>query len=47
MDGLIKKEKREKKLMDIDNSVVIVGGRGGEGGYGYINGDGRRLDLGL
>lgn len=30
VDGLSKKEKeREKKLIDLDNSMLIVGGRGG------------------
>ena len=37
--GLSKKREREKIIMDIDYSVVIAGGRWGEGG-------GRRLDLG-
>ena len=45
MEGLSKKE---KELMDIDNSVVTAGEGGGElDGEGMgINGDGRRLDLG-
>ena len=43
-------EKKRKKLMDMDNSVVIASGEGRwkevEEGKGGINGDGRRLDLG-
>ena len=46
--GLSKGKKKE--LMDKDNSMVIVRGKGGGGeereGKGGINADGRRLDLG-
>ena len=28
VEGLSKKEKKEKKLMDTDSSMVIAGGRG-------------------
>ena len=41
--------KETEELMDTDNSMVIVWEKGlGEGGKGYggINGDGQRLDLG-
>ena len=38
MEGLSKKE---KGLMDMDNGVVIAGGRGG-GRKGTIKGDGRK-----
>ena len=41
-----KRRKKEKKIMDRDNSVVIAWGRGGGREYRGINGDGRRLDLG-
>ena len=43
------KREREHVLMDMDNSVVIVGGwkeGGGEEGLGVINDDGWRLHLG-
>ena len=42
VDGLSKKE---KELMDMDTSVVIVEGRGEGGGirgYGGINGNGKK-----
>lgn len=39
-DGMRKKREREKELMGRDNSVVILGGRGGCGcGGGRYSGD--------
>ena len=46
--GIEKREKREKKFMDSDNSVVIAGGAEGWGkveGGGGIKGDARRPNL--
>ena len=42
------KKKNNNKITDTDNSMITRGKWGGRGlrGYGAINGDGRRLDLG-
>lgn len=42
LEGLSKKQRKKKKLMDTDNSVVTAAGRGvGKSGgvYGTINGE--------
>ena len=46
--GIEQKRKERKKLINMDNSVVIAGRAAGEVEEGIrgINGDGRRLDLG-
>ena len=44
--GGIEQKKREKTLVQ-DNSMVMSGEvKGGREGYGGVNGDGQRLDLG-
>ena len=49
-EGIKKKKKPEKTLIDTDDSTVITRGKGawreGEEGKGEISGDGRRLNLG-
>ena len=44
--GIQQKRKKDKNLIDRENSVVTAGRRGVEEGTGIINGDGQRLDLG-